>query len=167
MLASAGWVGSSVHPSLRNTFGESGRGDERLQHVIEIFIQPKVKQRDIDPEKELANYKYSKLYAGNGLAFHSELGVAAKRSEVLRYADTTTNSTTPSSKWNILRKPASAKVASVKGDATPLDDLRDTLAQLHCEYKRVHERTVTSCTSGKGGPMTFRRPKQLEPIEHH
>ena len=64
---------ATIITSLRNTFGESGRGDERLQHVIEIFIQPKVKQRDIDPEKELANYKYSKLFAGNGLVFHTEL----------------------------------------------------------------------------------------------
>ena len=32
-----------------------------------------MKQRDIDPEKELANYKYSKLFAGNGLVFHTEL----------------------------------------------------------------------------------------------
>ena len=39
--------------SLRNTFGESGRGDARLNHVIEVFIQPKINQRDIDPEKEL------------------------------------------------------------------------------------------------------------------
>jgi hypothetical protein len=77
----------------------------------------------------------------------------------------TKNSTTPSSTWSILRKPTSAKVASDKGDVTPLDDLRDTLAQLHCEYQRMHERTITSCTSGKGGPTILGRPKRLEPME--
>ena len=91
--------------------------------------------------------------------------VAAKRSEVLRYPDTTKNSTTPSSTWQILRKPVRATVASAIEDATPLDDLRNTLAQLHCEYKRMHERTISPCTSGKGGPTILGRPKQLEPME--
>ena len=64
----------AIITSLRNAFGESGRGDERLNHVIEVFIQPEINQRDIDPEKKLAEYKCSKLYAGNGLKFHTELG---------------------------------------------------------------------------------------------
>ena len=51
----------AIITSLRNAFGESGRGDERLNHVIEVFIQPEINQRDIDPEKKLAEYKCSKL----------------------------------------------------------------------------------------------------------
>ena len=43
--------------------------------MIDIFIQPNIKQRDLDPEKELAIYK---LYAGNGLAFHGLVSLRAR-----------------------------------------------------------------------------------------
>ena len=59
--------------SLRNTFESGGSGAERLEHVIASFIQPKQQQRDVDPEGDIAKYDYSKLMAGTGTNFHSEL----------------------------------------------------------------------------------------------
>ena len=87
---------------------------------------------------------------------------AARRLEALNHSDTSKDSTTHSSTWQILRKPVRVKVASAIDDATPLDDLRNTLAQLRCEYKRMHERTHSPCTPGKGGSTILGRPTYLE-----
>ena len=59
--------------SLRNTFGTSGSGAERLEHVVANFILPMQQQRDVDPEGEVARYNYDKLLQGTGMDFHSEL----------------------------------------------------------------------------------------------
>ena len=59
--------------SLRNTFESGGSGAERLEHVVASFILPKQQQRDVDPEGAIAAYDYSKLMAGTGTDFHSEL----------------------------------------------------------------------------------------------
>jgi hypothetical protein len=54
-------------PSERVGVGRTSQPRDRDLHPA------KGEARDIDPEKELANYKYSKLFAGNGLVFHTEL----------------------------------------------------------------------------------------------
>jgi hypothetical protein len=59
--------------SLRNTFESGGSGAERLEHVVASFSMPMQQQRDIDPEGAVAQYDYSKLMAGTGTDFHSEL----------------------------------------------------------------------------------------------
>ena len=59
--------------SLRNTFESGGTGAEILEHVVASFIMPMQQQRDVDPEGEVARYNYSKLMAGTGKDFHSEL----------------------------------------------------------------------------------------------
>ena len=59
--------------SLRNTFESGGSGAERLEHVVASFILPMQQQRDVDPEGAVARYDYSKLMAGTGTDFHSEL----------------------------------------------------------------------------------------------
>ena len=59
--------------SLRNTFESGGSGAERLEHVVASFIMPMQQQRDVDPEGAVARYDYSKLMAGTGTDFHSEL----------------------------------------------------------------------------------------------
>ena len=58
--------------SLRNTFGTSGSGAERLEHVVANFILPMQQPRDVDPEGEVARYDYDKLLRGTGMDFHSE-----------------------------------------------------------------------------------------------
>jgi hypothetical protein len=63
----------SIITSLRNTFESGGTGAERLEHVVASFIMPMQQQRDVDPEGEVARYDYSKLMAGTGTDFHSEL----------------------------------------------------------------------------------------------
>jgi hypothetical protein len=50
--------------SLRNTFGTSGSGAERLEHVVANFILPMQQQRDVDPKGEVARYDYDKLQYG-------------------------------------------------------------------------------------------------------
>ena len=59
--------------SLRNTFGTSGSGAERLEHVVANFILPMQQQRDVDPEGKVARYDYDKLLRGTGMDFHSEI----------------------------------------------------------------------------------------------
>jgi hypothetical protein len=43
--------------------------------VIDVFISPQVKQRDVNPEQKVHEYDYSKLYSGNGTKFHTELQI--------------------------------------------------------------------------------------------
>ena len=60
--------------SLRNSFESGGSGAERAKaRSIACFIEPKQQQRDVDPEGDIAAYDYSKLMAGKGTDFHSEL----------------------------------------------------------------------------------------------
>ena len=64
---------SEVITSLRSTFEAGGSGYQRFTHVVKNFIRPKVAKRDIDPEKDVAEYHYSKLFRGTGMHFSEKL----------------------------------------------------------------------------------------------
>ena len=71
------WVADNakIVTSLRTTCGASTTGASKLKHVVDVFISPQVKQRDVNPEKKVHEYDYSKLYGGNGTKFHTELQI--------------------------------------------------------------------------------------------
>ena len=58
--------------SLRNTFDSGGSGAGARGGQLHL-PHAREQQRDIDPEGEVARYDYSKLMAGTGTEFHSEL----------------------------------------------------------------------------------------------
>jgi hypothetical protein len=43
------------------------------------FIRPKVAKRDIKPEKDVAEYDYSKLFRGTGMHFSEKLYSSSRR----------------------------------------------------------------------------------------
>ena len=46
-----------------------------FRHVVDVFISPQVKQRDVNPEQKVHEYDYSKLYGGNGTKFRTGLQI--------------------------------------------------------------------------------------------
>jgi hypothetical protein len=56
MVEKWGCENEPIITSLRNTFGTSGSGAERLEHAVANFILPMQQQRDVDPEGEVARF---------------------------------------------------------------------------------------------------------------
>ena len=52
------WVADNakIVTSLRTTCGASASGTAKFRYVVEVFISPKVKKRDINPEPKIADY---------------------------------------------------------------------------------------------------------------
>ena len=44
-----------------------------LRHVCQAFVNPKVAQRNIDPERQVAQFDLGKLYKGTGIQFNAGL----------------------------------------------------------------------------------------------
>ena len=63
---------SKVVTSLRTTFPVGGSGYDKLRHVEQVFITPKVLARDKNPEDAVAAFSFSQMYKGSGLDFHDK-----------------------------------------------------------------------------------------------
>ena len=63
---------SKVVTSLRNTFPGGGCGYDKLRHVEQVFISPKVLARDKNPEDAVAAFSFNQMYRGSGLDFHDK-----------------------------------------------------------------------------------------------
>ena len=124
-----------------------------FRHVVDVFISPQVKQRDVNPEQKVHEYDYSKLYGGNGTKFRTGLQILR---EMISRLPTEVIGTT--AYWitkieravgpNILfwmervqrEDPDKFPLAEVRRDYNAFADLMQAAIDSTREYETVHKR---------------------------